>query len=51
MARRRTEKSKLSIVEGGSEGYYSHLGQHPSEQVISLLNKENKVHKNIGAGW
>ena len=45
---RRTEKSKLSIVKARSEGHYSHLHQHPSDQLISLLNKENKVHKNIG---
>lgn len=51
MARKRTEKSKLSIVKARSEGYYSHLHQHPSDQLISLPNKENKVHKNIRDSW
>lgn len=51
MARRRTEKSKLSIVKARSEGYYSHLHQHPSDQLVSLPNKENKVHKNIRDSW
>lgn len=51
VARRRTEKSKLSIVKARSEGYYSHLHQHPSDQLVSLPNKQNKVHKNTGDSW